>query len=69
MRRRHRDDINWMEFKRIVKIYDADKKELIIECESIGDAFRITGVRSIGSYIKSKSKSYKNKLNKTLAFR
>lgn len=55
--------------KRIVKIYDVKTKELLYTCESGSEAERITGVRNVRVYIKAKSRSYKNKLGKTICFR
>jgi len=54
---------------RKVKIYDVEKKELIKECSSINEAQKFSGVKCISNYIKTKSKSYKNKLGKVICFR
>lgn len=57
--------------KRKVKVYDACKKELIQEFDSLSDASLFTGVASfhISKLIRTKHKSHVNNLNKVLAFR
>ena len=55
--------------KRKVKVYDVENKKLIFEFDSLNEASKKLGVKSIDVYIKNKSKSYKNNLGITLCFR
>ena len=54
-----------------VKIYDVEKKELIAEFENANQASKFCGIpgKYIRQYVRSKSRCYKNSLNKVLAFR
>jgi len=56
---------------RTVKVYDVEKKELIDTYPSVRAASKATGVpvTSISRYIKDKSRSSKNSLNKIICFR
>lgn len=54
---------------RKVKVYDVEKKELIAEFDSMNEAAKFTGVKSVREYINKKSRSYKNKLGKVICFR
>ena len=58
-------------FKRKVKVFDVEKKELIREFDSVTEAAAFCGVdaRNIPSYIKTKGRCRTNSLNKILAFR
>jgi hypothetical protein len=52
-----------------VKVYDVEKKKLILEFDSTCSAAKALGVKNVNSYIKSKSKCYKNNLGITICFR
>lgn len=62
---------SWKLNLRPIRIYDVENKKLIKVCDSVSDAAKFTGLRSsmISRYTKDKTRSYKNKLNKTICFR
>jgi hypothetical protein len=62
---------SWKLNLRPIKVYDVEKKELIKTCESVIEAAKFTGLKSsmVSRYTKDKTRSYKNKLNKTICFR
>jgi len=56
---------------RRIKIYDVAEKKLIKECETMTEASKFTGLSTsmISACLKTKYRSHKNKLNKTICFR
>lgn len=61
------NDLNY----RKVKVYDVDKKELIGEFKSLGEAGRFAGISGlmVSKYIQKKHRCHTNSLGKILAFR
>ncbi len=63
--------INLSNVPRRVKVFDVDKKELLGTFESMTAAGKFSGISTdfVRTCIATKCRCYKNKLNKTLAFR
>ena len=55
--------------RRKVKIFDVTTKELLYTCETGIEAQRITGVKNVQMYIKTKCRCHKNNLGKIICFR
>jgi hypothetical protein len=54
---------------RKVKVYDVEKKKLILEFDTMHQAEKELGVKNVQYYLNTKYRCYKNNLGITICFR